>query len=134
MDLKIASEAADGTLRPILESAFVDGESALLQQLWIELVSDFNDLLSRGAGLRRIIDEADPTNQRALLTSITRCFNIAKTHILEQQRTVGTIPDSGRLRDLVLDSVRVVEANPLRVEISATVTTAKNAVVRTFVL
>lgn len=134
MDLKIANSDRDGTLVQSLSSVFVDGTDALTQQLWIELVSDYSSLLNRGSGLRKVVEEADPTNQRKLLSDVARCFNVAKTHLLEQQRAVGSISAAGRLQDLVLNSVRVLESNPVRIEMRVTLVTAGGTATQQLVL
>jgi len=101
MDLKVLI-SSNGTLTPSFskEQTLVTGTQALVQEVVIELLSDYNELLNRGSGLQTVIDEGAPGETARTRSDINKAISLAKAHILSNQQSANDLSPDQVLIDL----------------------------------
>lgn len=103
MDLKILNTRSEELgFNFTVEQQMTSGIQALIQEVVIELLSDFNSVYARGAGLTQVVAASDPGNESSTRSSIALSVQNAKTHILANQRDAGDLLAAERLVDLIL--------------------------------
>lgn len=80
--------------------AKVSGVEALVQQVIVELLSDYDPNLGRGAGLETIISRSSPQEAQATRGNIISAISSAKAHILLNQQGGASLTPQERLQDL----------------------------------
>ena len=84
------------------QQTLVSGKEGLFQEVVIELLSDPNPLLARGAGLKTIIEQSSPADKAATKGMIATAVISAKTHILANHQEATQLTAEERLADLRL--------------------------------
>lgn len=78
----------------------VSGVEALVQQVIVELLSDYDPNLGRGAGLETIVSRSSPQEDSTTRGNILSAISSAKAHILLNQQGGSTLTPKELLRDL----------------------------------
>lgn len=76
------------------------GIEALVQQVIVELLSDYDPNLGRGAGLETIVSRSSPQEVSTTRGNILTAIASAKAHILLNQQGGAILAPEERLRDL----------------------------------
>ena len=102
MDLKIVSVDSEGGMSfNLKEQRLTSGIQQLLQEVSVELLSNYNEVTGRGSSLPELLDAAAPGDVEATAAAISNAVGTAQAHIVENQS--GTDLDaSERLQSLVL--------------------------------
>ena len=102
MDLKITKVLPDGTVSLAFDSQpkRVSGIDLLAQQVIVELISDYNLYLNRGAGLQRLVEVASPAETEKTRANIRLAVSSAKSHIIAAQQEDNLVLPAERLQDL----------------------------------
>lgn len=83
----------------------VRGIPALVQEVCVELLSDFRPDLGRGSGLSRDLSGIDSTDQAGAEQVVSDAVDAVVRHILERQAGNPTLTAEERLQGLTLVSV-----------------------------
>ncbi len=121
MDLKIVSVDDDGTMAfNLSEQRLVSGIQQLLQEVSVELLSNYNAVTRRGSDLPNILDAAPPGEPNATQGEIAGAVQTAQAHIIAAQQDANIAPDERLAR---LDLLRAHSASGIEWDISVQVTT-----------
>lgn len=102
MDLKIVSVDSDGTMAfNLKEQRLTSGIQQLLQEVSVELLSNYNEVTGRGSSLPELLDAATPGDVEATSSAIASAVNTAQAHIMENQSD-SDLDASERLQQLLL--------------------------------
>jgi hypothetical protein len=102
MDLKIVSVDSDGTMAfNLKEQRLINGIQQLLQEVSVELLSNYNEVTGRGSSLPELLDAAAPGDVEATSSAIASAINTAQAHITENQSD-SDLDASERLQQLLL--------------------------------
>lgn len=102
MDLKIVSVDSDGTMAfNLKEQRLTSGIQQLLQEVSVELLSNYNEVTGRGSSLPELLDAAAPGDVEATSSAIASAVNTAQAHIMENQSD-SDLDASERLQQLLL--------------------------------
>ena len=86
MDLKIVSVDSEGGMSfNLKEQRLTSGIQQLLQEVTVELLSNFNEVTGRGSNLPAILDAAAPGEPQATASEITSAVQTAQAHIIANQ-------------------------------------------------
>lgn len=78
----------------------VSGAAALVQQVILELLSDFDPNRGRGSGLQTLVTTAGPQEKERTQQDIVSAISSAKAHILINQQGGSALTPQERLQDL----------------------------------
>jgi len=78
----------------------VSGVEALVQQVIVELLSDYNPILGRGAGLESLVSRSSPQDATQTRGNIISAISSARAHILLNQQGGAALTPQERLQDL----------------------------------
>lgn len=80
--------------------AKVSGVESLVQQVIVELLSDYSPILGRGAGLETLVSGSSPQEAQSTRGNIISAIASAKAHILLNQQGGASLTPQERLQDL----------------------------------
>jgi hypothetical protein len=115
MDLKIASKVGDDVVFKL--SGKVSGIQDLVQRVMIELLSDFSPILSRGAGLKSLIEQSAIGDEDEVRRNIRTSVSAAKANILGCQQSSSNLSAEELLDDLRILSITIDESSTWFVEL-----------------
>lgn len=118
MDLLLHRSAADGRLSFAVRAERVSGLSQLVQEVVIELLSEYDEALGRGAGLARGLADVSDDDQAGAERAVEEALRAARTHILARQQENPSLRPDERLRSLDLLAVTASGARTWRIELS----------------
>ena len=102
MDLKIVSVDDEGTMSfTVKDQRLTSGTQQLLQEVSVELLSNYNTVTGRGANLPALLDAALPGEVSATQGAIANAVQTAQAHIVSNQQSADLAPDE-RLTQLTL--------------------------------
>ena len=102
MDLKIVSVDTDGAMSFTLkDQRLTSGTQQLLQEVSVELLSNYNTVTGRGCNLPELLDAALPGEISATQGAIANAVQTAQAHIVSNQQSADLAPDE-RLAKLTL--------------------------------
>lgn len=102
MDLKIVSVDTDGAMSFTLkDQRLTSGIQQLLQEVSVELLSNYNEVTGRGCSLPELLDAAAPGDEQATSSAIANAVQTAQAHIVENQSATD-LTASERLQRLEL--------------------------------
>lgn len=121
MDLKIVSVDSEGGMSfNLKEQRLTSGIQQLLQEVTVELLSNFNAVTGRGSNLPTILDVAAPGEANATQGEIAGAVQTAQAHIIAAQQDANIAPDERLAR---LDLLRAHSASGIEWAIDIQVTT-----------
>ena len=95
----------------------MSGVEALVQQVIVELLSDYNPILGRGAGLESLVSRSSPQDVSATRSNIISAISSARAHILLNQQGGASLTPQERLQDLRLIDVSSRDGMSWNIEI-----------------
>ena len=102
MDLKIVSVDTDGAMSFTLkDQRLTSGIQQLLQEVSVELLSNYNEVTGRGCSLPELLDAAAPGDEQITSSAIANAVQTAQAHIVENQSATD-LTASERLQRLEL--------------------------------
>ena len=102
MDLKIVSVDTDGAMSFTLkDQRLTSGIQQLLQEVSVELLSNYNEVTGRGCSLPELLDAAAPGDEQTTSSAIANAVQTAQAHIVENQSATD-LTASERLQRLEL--------------------------------
>ena len=102
MDLKIVSVDSDGTMAfNLKEQRLTNGIQQLLQEVSVELLSNYSEATGRGSSLPELLNEVVPGEVEVTSSAIANAIQTAIAHIVENQADTN-LAASERLQRLVL--------------------------------
>jgi len=131
MDLKIVSVDSDGTMAfNLKEQRLTNGIQQLLQEVSVELLSNFNAVTGRGSNLPTVLEAAIPGDSTTTQGSIAGAVQTAQAHVISNQQEADLEPDERLAR---LDLLRAHSDSGIEWDISVQVTTAAGTTAQTTV-
>lgn len=105
-DLQVFSSDSDQiTFTSGDNPVLVEGMTSLIQEVLIELLSDFNEQLGSGSGLPSILRESLGDDDITTRSAIVGAINNVTTHILLNQRSRPRLKLNQALDTIVVNSV-----------------------------
>lgn len=121
MDLKIVSVDGEGGMAfNLKEQRLISGIQQLLQEVSVELLSNFNAVTGRGSDLPALLDAAAPGDSDNTRGAIAGAVQTAQAHIISAQQDANIAPDERLAR---LDLLRAHSASGIEWAIDIQVTT-----------
>lgn len=106
MDLSVLTTGSDGYLQ--IKSGdnpqITSGLNALVQQVIIELLSDFDARTGRGSGLATDLGQASMSDYEALSAVVSIALANAQAHIMTNQQYANTVDPNEQLASLEFES------------------------------
>ena len=131
MDLKIVSIDSDGTMAfNLKEQRLTSGIQQLLQEVSVELLSNFNAVTGRGSNLPTVLEASIPGESTTTQGSIAGAVQTAQAHVISNQQEADLEPDERLAR---LDLLRAHSDSGIEWDISIQVTTAAGTTAQTTV-
>lgn len=131
MDLKIVSVDDEGTMAfNLKEQRLISGIQQLLQEVSVELLSNFNAVTGRGSNLPTVLEASIPGDSTTTQGSIAGAVQTAQAHVISNQQEADLEPDERLAR---LDLLRAHSDSGIEWDISIQVTTAAGTTAQTTV-
>lgn len=120
MDLLLHQTERDGKLSFSVRSERVAGLSQLVQEVVIELLSDYDQTLDRGANLARNLSDVIEADQAGAERAVEEALRAARSHLFARQQANSSLRPDERLRALELLSVVPAGVRLWKIELSLT--------------
>lgn len=105
-DLQLFSSDGDRILYSFGDNpSTVEGLTSLIQEVLMELLSETNSILSSGSGIPQIINESNGDEDITTRAALVSAINLAKDHVILNQRSRPFLQRSQMLSDLIVNSI-----------------------------